>query len=298
MKIGYIGLGVMGSRMALRLLDAGYTVTVYNRSPEKLQGVLEKGAKHANDLASLVKESDVVCSCLSMPSDVEQVYLGQNGLFELAEKATLFIDFTTVGRETSINLAEAAKINGHQYLDAPVSGGPEGAEQGTLTIMVGGDKGSFTKVLPVLNKLGGNVQYLGESGNGSVAKLLNQILVGVHSLAASEVMVCGASYGLNPEQLYDILKTSYGESRMLRRHMENFVLDRNFEPGGALKYLLKDIRLGNKIMQSTGLEDTLGERAEQVLQYAQEQGLGDQDMSSIIIPLERKAGTVVKREVK
>jgi 3-hydroxyisobutyrate dehydrogenase len=292
MRVGFIGLGVMGSRMTKRLIDADFDVVVYNRTKEKMAPFVELGAKAADTIEELAKQSGIVCTCLSMPDDVVQVY---EIVFEHAKPGTICVDFTTVGMDTSQNMAKQAEEKGIIFLDAPISGGPEGAEAGTLTIMVGGNKQAFEKVLPMFQVLGENIQHLGASGMGSVAKLMNQYLVAVHSLAASEAMVVGTALGLNSEQLYQILKSSYGDSRMLRRHMEHYVLDREFAPGGAVKYVHKDVRLANQLMNQAGLNKFTGNMAQEVFQEAIDQGLADEDMSAVIKPLEKETNTIVKR---
>lgn len=294
MRIGYIGLGVMGSRMAARLVQAGYDLLVYNRTAHKMDSVTKLGARAAEDIASLSASVDVVCTCLSMPDDVQQIYEAEDGILAHARPGTICLDFTTVGMDTSVALAQSAKASHIFYLDAPVSGGPEGAEQGTLTIMVGGAQDAFQKVSPILNVVGGNIQYLGASGLGSAAKLLNQYLVAAHSLAMAEVMVAGSALGIRAEQLTDIFKTSYGDSRMLRRHMDEYILKREFEPGGALKYLLKDVRLANQVVEKAGIDATAGRDAQKALETAAAEGLAELDMSAIIQPLERRSGTVVQ----
>lgn len=292
MRIGFIGLGVMGSRMTKRLIDADFDVVVYNRTKEKMAPFVELGAKAADSIEDLAKQADVVCTCLSMPDDVVQVY---EIVFEHAKQGTICVDFTTVGIDTSQNMAKRGEEKGIIFLDAPISGGPEGAEAGTLTIMVGGDKQAYEKILPMFQALGENIQHLGASGMGSVAKLMNQYLVAVHSLAASEAMVVGTALGLDSEQLYHILKSSYGDSRMLRRHMEHYVLDREFAPGGAVKYVHKDVRLANQLMNQAGLKKFLGNMAQEAFQEAIEQGFADEDMSAVIKPLETETGAIVKR---
>jgi len=292
MRVGFIGLGVMGSRMTRRLIDADFEVNVYNRTKEKMAPFAELGAKAFDSIEDLAKQSDVVCTCLSMPDDVVQVY---EIVFEHAKPGTICVDFTTVGMDTSQNMAKRAGEKGIIFLDAPISGGPEGAEAGTLTIMVGGDKQAYEKILPMFEALGENIQHLGASGMGSVAKLMNQYLVAVHSLAASEAMVVGTALGLDSEQLYHILKSSYGDSRMLRRHMEHYVLDREFAPGGAVKYVHKDVRLANQLMNQAGLKKFLGNMAQEAFQEAIDQGLADEDMSAVIKPLEKETNTIVKR---
>jgi 3-hydroxyisobutyrate dehydrogenase len=295
MRIGFIGTGVMGSRMVRKLLEAGFKVSVYNRSPEKVVSLIELGAERKENIAALAGECDVICSCLPMPKDVEDVYLGLNGVLENAGPETICIDFTTVGVDTSRKIFLAASENGIRYLDAPVSGGPEGVEAGTLTIMAGGEKSAFETVLPLLKVLGTTVQYLGPSGSGSIAKLINQYLVAVHSVAASEAMVAGTAMGLDSEQLYQLLKVSYGDSRMLERHMEGFVLDREFAPGGAVKYVHKDVALANVLLEQAGMNRFLGRFAEASFAEAMERGLSELDMSAVIMPLEKECGVLVKR---
>lgn len=292
MKIGFIGLGVMGSRMTKRLLNANYEVVIYNRTKEKMAPFLNLGAEAAESIEDLSEKADIVCTCLSMPKDVEEVY---EVVFQHAKAGTICVDFTTVGLDTSQQMSEQASKKGIHFLDAPISGGPEGAEAGTLTIMVGGDKQTFEKVLPAFQVLGENVQHLGKSGMGSVAKLMNQYLVAVHSLAASEAMVVGTALGLQSEQLYDILKSSYGDSRMLRRHMEHYVLDRQFAPGGAVKYVHKDVRLANVLMEQAGLSEFTGNIAQDAFNIAIRSGHADEDMSAVIKPLEKQSDTIVKK---
>jgi 3-hydroxyisobutyrate dehydrogenase len=298
MKIGFIGTGVMGSRMVKRLLDHGYQVHVYNRTKAKVKALEEHGAMYVESISSISLDCDIICTCLSMPEDVLEVYLGNSGIIEHARPGTICIDLTSVGADTSKTISVQACEKGKFYLDSPVSGGPEGAENGTLTIMVGGEKQAFEKVLPLLSVLGETIEYLGPSGSGSIAKLLNQYLVAVHSLAASEVMVTGATFGLDSEQLYNILKVSYGDSRILRRHMEQYVFDRQFQPGGAVKYVHKDVRLANQLLHKAGIKQFTGQMAEQAFSNAAKHGLNDLDMSAVIVPLEEQCGVVVKKEAQ
>ncbi|GAD13622.1 3-hydroxyisobutyrate dehydrogenase [Geobacillus kaustophilus GBlys] len=284
----------MGSRMARRLLEAGFNVTVYNRTTEKAVPLVNLGARQAATVAELAGEADIICTCLSMPDDVIEVYTGEGGVLSAAHPGTICLDFTTVGPKTSRFVARRADEHGVAYLDAPVSGGPEGAEQGALTIMVGGAKEAWERVRPLLRVLGKTVEYLGESGAGSAAKAINQYLVAVHSVAAAEAMVAGVAYGLHAGKLYRLLKESYGDSRMLRRHMEQFVLPRRFTPGGAVKYVHKDVRLANELMDEIGLGRRLGIQAEEAFAAAIAAGLADLDMAAVIQPLEQRVGVVVE----
>ena len=296
MKIGFIGTGVMGSRMVKRLLDNGFHVMVHNRTIEKAQPLIELGAIYSETISCLANQSQVVCTCLSMPDDVLNVYTGKEGIIHSAQPGTICIDFTSVGADTSKTIFEMSYAKKISYLDCPVSGGPEGAESGTLTIMAGGGKVAFQKVKPVLEMLGDTIEYLGPSGSGSIAKLINQYLVAVHSLAASEAMVAGSAYGLDSELLLKVLKASYGDSKILRRHMEQYVFDRHFTPGGAVKYVHKDVRLANQLLMEAGLSRFTGQMAEKAFQTAAEKGRCDQDMSAVIKALEEETGIIVKRK--
>ena len=288
MNIGFIGLGVMGSIMVKRLLNAGYTVRLFNRSKDKLTPLLELGAIEATSIAEVAQASEVIVTSLSMPEDVEEVYLGKNGIITNAKQEAICIDTTTVGSDTSKYIYKQAKEEGIHYLDAPVSGGPEGAENGTLTIMVGGDSIPYQKVSPLLKELGSHVELLGPSGAGSTTKLINQYLVAVHSLAAAEAVIASRAQGIQTDQLLAILKSSYGDSKILRRHIENFIIPNNFEPGGALKYLLKDLRLANHLHHESGLKEYLGEFVEKRLEQGVSAGHSNLDMSSIYKVLEQE----------
>ncbi|OMF63382.1 3-hydroxyisobutyrate dehydrogenase [Paenibacillus sp. FSL R5-0490] len=298
MKIGFIGTGVMGSRMAQRLLGHGFQVAVHNRTFQKVQPLIENGAIYEETVSELSNQCEIICTCLSMPQDVMTVYMNKEGIIDNAKPGTICIDFTSVGADTSKNIYGMAGANEISYLDCPVSGGPEGAESGTLTIMAGGEEKAFQKVKPVLDVLGETIEYMGPSGSGSIAKLINQYLVAVHSLAASEAMVTGAAYGLESEQLLKVLKASYGDSKILRRHMEQYVLPRHFTPGGAVKYVHKDVRLANKLLQEAGLTQFTGQMAEKAFQTAAEKELSEQDMSAVIKIFEEETGTVVKKKDK
>lgn len=296
MRVGFIGTGVMGARMVQRFIKAKYPVKVYNRTAEKARKLQELGASIAGDIPSLVVDSDVICTCLSMPNDVEEVYLGEQGILNSVRAHTICIDFTTVDPATSNLIERKAAKKDICYLDAPVSGGPEGVEAGTLTVMVGGEKKGFDNVLSLLQTIGNTIEYLGPSGNGSIAKLINQYLVAVHSIAASEAMITGTALGLEAEKLYNLLKVSYGSSRMLARHMESFVLPRQFEPGGAVKYVHKDVKLANPLFAKAGLEQYTGQLAEKAFAEAMKLGFSNNDMSAVIRPLEQTCNVVVEKK--
>ncbi len=288
MKLGYMGLGAMGSRMAVRLLDAGHELWVYNRSAVRLQPVVARGGLPAGSIADLARKVDVLFTSLSMPVDTQKVYLGEEGILAYAQKELICVDFTSVDMETSREVYRKAAARGVSYLDAPVSGGPEGAESGTLTIMVGGDGWSYNRVESLLLTLGQNVQHLGGSGLGSAAKLINQYLVGVHIMAAAEAMATADKLGLDPKQLYQLLQVSYGQSRMLERLMEQLVLPGNAEPGAYMKYIHKDLRLANLLLTAFGIEPVTGKAAWNVYEETLQTPWGEKDMAAVYYWLKEK----------
>ncbi len=288
MKLGYIGLGAMGSRMAVRLLDAGHELRVYNRSAARLQPVAARGGEPAGSVADLTREVEILFTSLAMPTDTKEVYLGEEGVLAHAQKGLVCVDFTSVDMETSREVCREAAARGVSYLDAPVSGGPEGAEEGTLTIMVGGDGQAYAQVEPLLLILGQNVQHLGGSGLGSAAKLINQYLVGVHIMAAAEAMAAAGRLGLNEKQLYELLQVSYGQSRMLERLMEQLVLPGNAEPGAYMKYIHKDLRLANLLLTAFGIEPVTGKAAWNVYEEALQTPWGEKDMAAVYYWLKEK----------
>lgn len=287
MKLGFVGLGKMGLPMAERLLAGGYQVTGYLRDRGKRESFIERGGRAVETLTELPGAAEIIFTCLAMPSDVEEVYLGPRGLLADPPGGLLCVDFTTLAPEFSCRMAARAEAKEVFYLDAPVSGGPEGAAAGTLTIMVGGAGDAFTRVEGLLRVLGAKVEHLGPSGLGSAAKLLNQYLVGVHTAATAEVAAAAEKLGIAADKLYDLIRASYGQSRMFERHLKNHIIPGSFEPGGAVKYVLKDLGLVNPLFEAQGVPPTTGLAAREVFTRAAEAGLSERDMSSLYLLLKK-----------
>ena len=218
MRVGFIGLGRMGMPMSKRLLKAGFFLTVHNRSRGKVEELAQQGAHQASSPAEVTRSSDIVLTCLPDVSTVETVFLGENGIVPAARLGQILVDHSTVSPSTSRQLAQAADGKGSSFLDAPISGGEERATDGTLTLMVGGDQDTFERARPVFEAFGENIRHVGSTGSGSVVKLINQLLCGVHSLAAAEALLLGAKAGANPQTMLEILATSWGTSFMLSRN--------------------------------------------------------------------------------
>jgi len=184
-KVGFIGLGRMGLPMAYRLLAAGFDLTVHNRSQGKVQEIAAAGAKAATSVAEVVWESEIVLACLPDVSTSEAIFLGDDGIAANARPGQVLVDHSTVGMATSKACAAAAEDKGAFFLDAPISGGTERAADGTLTIMAGGPADAYRRALPSFDTMGATVRHIGPTGTGTVVKLVNQLLVGIHSVAAA-----------------------------------------------------------------------------------------------------------------
>ena len=290
--VGFVGLGKMGRPMTQQLLKAGFEVTVHNRSRGVVDELSREGAKPAGSPREVAEASDFVLTCLPDPATVEAVYLGDGGVAAGGRAGQLWIDHSTVSPATNAKCAEAAAARGATFLDAPVSGGPGGAQSGTLTIMVGGDTAAFDKARPLFEAMGKNIKHCGGPGAGTIVKLVNQLLVGIHTVAAVEGFVMGVKAGADPQVMLDLLGTSFGASAMLNRHVP-LMLQRKFDPATPVNLILKDLGLIHVFGQELGVRMLLGAASLELFKEARQLGFGDQDMSAMVQPAERIAGVTV-----
>lgn len=242
MRVGWIGTGLMGLPMARRVLDAGHDLAVYSRTMEKARPLVDAGATACASVADTVGGRDVVVTMLSMPGDVEDVYLGPDGVLGGAEPGSVAVDCTTSSPALAARIAAAGAERGVQMVDAPVSGGPFGAEQGTLSVMAGGSPDAVAAARPVLDAFGSTVVHHGPAGTGQLAKLVNQVLVAGVTLASCEAYALAAASGLDPEQALRSIRPGVAGSPLL-----DFVWSRvgagDLSPGFKLSHLLKDLAL-------------------------------------------------------
>lgn len=294
MQLGFIGTGRMGRPMCENLLERGHQLVAFNRSRPNLEALASMGATIAGSAAEVGRGCEIAMLCLPGPAEVQEVVLGPDGLLEGLHAGQTLIDFSSVDPGTSRKIAGAVGEKGVRFLDAPVSGGTVGAQQATLTIMVGGDQATFDACLPVLQCLGKNITLAGPVGSGSVVKIANQLLVGVTTAAVSEAFVLGTKAGVDPQTMFNILSTGFAGSTILNRHLPNFVFKRDFTAGFALDLLNKDVRLALDLGRQLGVRLLMTAQADQVVQEARNEGLGGNDMSAAILPLERLAGVEVK----
>lgn len=293
MKIGFIGIGQMGGHMARRVLEAGYDLTVYDLRKEGAQHLLEKGARWMDTPKGMAESCQVILSCLPGPPEVEAVVYGSNGLMEGWKKGDIYVDMSTNSPMTIRRVAEDAKSIGVAVLDAPVSGGTQGAKSGTLTIMVGGDAYSLEKVRKLFEAIGNKILHCGEVGYGNVAKLVNNLIACACNAITSEGFVLGVKAGMDPQKLWEVVKASTGNSWYLDR-IPLTVFKGDFEPGFRITLACKDIGLALALGKKFGVSLPVGAAVAQRFFEAEARGFGERGSQSIILLLEEEAGVRVR----
>jgi len=286
----------MGLPMSYNLLKAGFDLTVHNRSKPKVQEIAAAGATPATSAAEVAQSCDIVLACLPDIATSEDVFLGPDGVMANARAGQIIVDHSTVGISTSKACAEAAEAKGAMFLDAPISGGTERAENATLVIMAGGPKEAYDAALPAFDAMGGTVRHTGPTGTGTTVKLVNQLLVGVHTLAAAEAMLMGAKSGADPALVYELVSSGWGQSFMLDRNAE-VMLDQTYEDARApVRTILKDLGLIQELARSIDTPTPAGDVAYKLFTQAAEAGFGDLDMPGVARLLEREAGVEIRRQ--
>lgn len=293
MRIGFIGLGNMGFPMTRNLLHGGFDVTVHNRSRDNVRRLCGEGAHPAESPEEVAARTDLVITCLPTPDTVDDVFRGSRGLISATRDGQILIDCSTVSPGLSRTLYAESKAVGVGFLDAPISGGPAGAQAASLTIMAGGDLDVFERALPVFRVLGTNVHHVGRAGSGSVVKLVNQHLTAINTATVAEAMVLGAKAGADPATLYEVIKTSFGGSTMFNR-LVPMQMERRFDEGAPMRIMLKDLELISELGRELNVRLLLASEAREVYREAIALGLGGEDIAALVKPLERIAGTEVR----
>jgi 3-hydroxyisobutyrate dehydrogenase len=240
--VGFIGTGVMGRSMAGHLLDAGYDLVVFTRTKAKADDLVARGARWASTVSELAAASDVVITMVGYPTDVEAVYLGEDGVIASARPRTLLIDMTTSTPALAVRIDEEALASGLRSLDAPVSGGDIGARDARLTIMVGGDPDSFAEAEPLLRVMGPNVVHQGAAGAGQHTKMSNQIAIAGTMIGVCEAMAYAQNAGLDPHQVLKSIGAGSAGSWTLT-NLAPRMLAGDFDPGFYVKHFIKDMRI-------------------------------------------------------
>lgn len=251
--IGFIGLGVMGKSMAANLLKAGFEVFVYTRTEAKASELLSLGAKWASEPKEIAQKANVIISMVGYPSDVEEIYLGENGLIKNGKKGAYLIDMTTSTPSLAVRIAEEAKQRGMESLDAPVSGGDIGARDAKLTIMVGGDSEAFEAVRHIFDTLGSNVVHQGPAGSGQHTKMCNQIAIASNMIGVTEAISYAKKAGLDPDQVLRSISSGSAGSWSLSNLVPRMVKG-DFEPGFYIKHFIKDMKIALDEAERMGME--------------------------------------------
>ncbi|TKA92196.1 3-hydroxyisobutyrate dehydrogenase [Halopseudomonas bauzanensis] len=289
MKIGFLGLGNMGGPMAHNLLKAGHELTVFDLSAAAVANLVEAGASAAPSIAALAgSDVEMIITMLPAAQHVKGVYLGEDGLLAKVAPEVRLIDSSTIDPMSAREVATAAAAKGNRMIDAPVSGGTGGATAGTLTFMVGGEQADFDVTLPILQAMGKNIVHCGPSGNGQVAKVANNMLLGISMIGAAEAMNLGVSLGMDPKVLAGIINTSSGRCWSTDTYnpypgvLENAPASRGYTGGFGTDLMLKDLGLATEAAKQARQPVVLGALAQQLYQTFSGQGNGGLDFSAII----------------
>lgn len=288
-KVGFVGLGIMGGPMAANLVAAGYEVTGYNRSQPKIDKLVADGGKGAQSVAEAVADADVVVTMLPDSPDVETVVLGEGGVVENARRGALHIDFSTIRPDTSRSVAEAAAEAGLRVLDAPVSGGEQGAIDGALSIMVGGDAAAFEAGREVLDAVGSTIVHVGPSGAGQTVKAANQLIVAGNIGLVAEALMFLEAQGVDTEAGLRVLGGGLAGSKVLQAKGEKMA-NREFDPGFRLELHHKDMGIAQSAAREVGVATPLGSVAAQLVAAATAQGDGSLDHSGLFRQIAQLSG--------
>ncbi|MGE4368284.1 MAG: 3-hydroxyisobutyrate dehydrogenase [Burkholderiaceae bacterium] len=287
-RIAFIGLGNMGGPMAQNLIRAGHDLAVFDLVPAAVKAAVDAGAQAAGSAADAVKGAEFVISMLPASRHVESLYLGDKGLLSVIDPSALIIDCSTISPDSARKVAAAAKDKGMRMIDAPVSGGTGGAVAGTLTFIVGGEAADFAVAKPLLEKMGKNIFHAGDAGAGQVAKICNNMLLGILMAGTSEALALGVANGMDPAVLSEIISKSSGRNWATELYnpwpgiMEHAPASKNYAGGFGVDLMLKDLGLAAEAAMASRSATPLGELARNLYSIHSSQGNGGLDFSSIV----------------
>jgi 2-hydroxy-3-oxopropionate reductase len=287
--MGFIGLGIMGRPMAGHLVDAGYAVTVWNRTRNKMAPLVERGATAGESPQDVAARSDITITMVADTPDVLEVILGPQGVLHGVRRGSIVVDMSTISPVATRQIAQKLSERGAEMLDAPVSGGEKGAIDAALSIMVGGKPEVFERVLPVFQKMGKAIVHLGEIGAGQVTKACNQLVLSLTLLGVAEALTLARKSGVDPAKVRAALLGGFAQSRVLELHGQR-MLDQNFEPGFRTRLYHKDMGIVMETGRSAGMPLVGGALAAQLYQVAMNQGLGEKDYSVLARIVARLGG--------
>ncbi len=279
-RIGLIGLGIMGKPMANNLLQAKHSLSLYARNPQTLESFTANNIEIYNTPAELAEHCDITITMVSDSPDVENIILGENGIIDGAKPKHLVIDMSTISPEVTRTIAQSLKTKNIDMLDAPVSGGEQGAIDGTLSIMVGGNTDAYNYAYPILQILGKNIVHIGDHGAGQISKACNQILAAQTVAAVAEAFLLAKSSGVDPSKVREALLGGFANSKVLELHGKR-ILENNYKPGFKAELHFKDIGIALKSAAANNISIPGTEMVEKYLRKLIEQGNGELDSAAI-----------------
>lgn len=288
-RIGFIGLGIMGSPMSVHLATAGHPVTGYDFDAAKSGPLADAGGRAATSVADAVADADIVCSMVPDSPDVVALMQGAEGVFAHAKPGALIIDFSSIRPDVTSDLAAEARERGFRYLDAPVSGGEAGARNAALSIMVGGSADDFQTAKPIFDVVGGTVVHVGPNGAGQTVKAANQLIVAANIQAVSEALVFLEAYGVDTKAALEVLGGGLAGSKVLEQKKEN-MLGRSFQPGFRIDLHHKDMGIVTAAAREAGVVIPLGGLVAQLVAATRAAGDGGLDHSALLRGVERMSG--------
>lgn len=287
-NLGFIGLGIMGKPMAIHLVRAGYTIHVFNRSPEPVGGLAEKGASACNSSKEVAEKSDIIFIMVPDAPDVDVVLFGPGGVSEGVKKGSIVVDMSSISPIATKQFARRLESLGVEMLDAPVSGGQVGAQNATLSIMAGGKVEVFEKVRPFFEIMGKNIVHIGPNGDGQTCKVANQIVVALTIEAVAEALLLASKAGADPSKVREALMGGFAQSKILEFHGEKMI-KRSFKPGFRISLHQKDLNLALQAARDLGLSLPNTATAQELFNAVKAQNGGELDHSAMIMALERLA---------
>ncbi len=287
-KLGFIGVGIMGKPMASHLLEAGHTVNVYDVDSKSVQELASKGAMACNSSKEVAEKSDIVFTMVPDTPDVEAVLFGKNGVAEGVRAGSIVVDMSSISPITTKEFAKKLAEKDVEMLDAPVSGGQVGAENATLSIMVGGKPAVFAEIKPYFELMGKNIVHIGSNGDGQTCKVANQIVVAETIMAISEALLFASKAGADPSKVREALLGGFAQSRILDLHGKRMI-ERTFQPGFRIRHQQKDLNNALQGARSLGMSLPGVAVAQELFNALAAQGDSNLDHSALVLALEKLA---------
>ena len=294
MKIGFVGTGNMGNPIAGNLVKAGHQLTLHDLRKESAASLLEMGAVWADTPKGAAQDAELVFTSLPGPREVEAVVLGEEGILEGTKSGCIYVDLSTNSPTVIRRVHQVCLKRGVTVLDSPVSGGPYGAADGTLAVMVGGDEAVFNRIKPVFDSIGSHVVYCGPIGSGMVCKICNNLITMGAGILLAEALSMGVKAGVDLEVLADVVSNSSGSCRRLTHKFSRFLFKGDFQPGFATSLAAKDVRLATDLGRELGIPMELSNLVDQWHVEALVRGLGPEDVDAVAKIQEEKAGVQLR----